>query len=141
MAQAFDVETTINRSADDVWKTLTDWTRAAEWMRGIDSMTANGPNEVGTELLFRARGKDRPATIAAIDESTRSLTLRSVQGGVTADYRYRMEPVADGTARVHLAADCATTGVWSLFAPLLRLMMKRTDSGQLEDLKKLMESG
>lgn len=139
MSQAFEVTTTINRPAEEVWASLVDWSKASQWMSGIDSMTANGPNEAGTELVFRARGKDRPSSIAAIDPG-RSVTLRSVQGGVTADYRYRVEPVTDETTKVDLNADCSTTGMWSIVGPLLRIMMKRTDSGQLEGLKQLMEA-
>lgn len=139
MAQAFDVETTINRSAGEVWSTLVDWSRAGQWMPGIDSMTAGGPNEVGTELMFRARGKDRPSSIAAIKPG-RSVTLRSVQGRVTADYRYYVDPIDDNTTRVRLDAECSTSGLWSAAGPLLRMAMKRTDSGQLEALKAMMES-
>lgn len=139
MTQAFAVKTTINRPVDDVWRTLVDWSLAPRWMPGVDSMVANGPNEVGTELLFRARGKDRPSTIAALDVG-RAITLRSVQGGVTADYRYRVEPAGDSATVVHLDADCSTTGVWSVIGPLVRSAMKRTDSGQLEALRELLES-
>ena len=139
MAQAFDVTTIINRPADEVWATLVDWSKAPLWMRAVDSMTANGPNEAGTELVFRARGKDRPSSILAFDPG-RSVTLRSVQGGVTADYRYRVDPEGDTTARVNLNADCSTTGVWTIVGPLLRLMMRKTDSGQLDALKKMMEA-
>lgn len=139
MTRAFAVKTTIDRPADEVWATLVDWPQAGRWMSGVESMVADGPDEVGTELRFRARGKDRPSSIAAIDPG-RSITLRSKQGGVTADYRYRVEPKDDSTTVVHLDADCATTGVWSLVGPLLRIAMRRTDSGQLEALKELVES-
>lgn len=139
MTQAFAVKTTIGRPAAEVWATLVDWPRVGRWMPGVESMVAKGPNEVGTELVFRARGKDRPSSIAAI-EPGRAITLRSVQGGVTADYRYRVEPVSETVTDVHLDADCSTAGIWSAVGPLLRLMMKRTDSSQLEDLKKLLES-
>lgn len=108
-------------------------------MSGVDSMMAGGPNEVGTELMFRARGRDRPSSIAAI-EPGRSVTLRSVQGGVTADYRYRLEPVSESVTDVGLDADCSTTGLWSVAGPLLRFAMKRTDSGQLEALKEMLEA-
>ena len=139
MTQAFAVTTTISRPADEVWAALVDWSQAARWMPGVDSMTADGPNEVGTELVFRARGKDRPSSIAALD-SGRAITLRSAQGGVTADYRYRVEPVGESATAVHLDAECSTTGAWSVIGPLLRMAMKRTDSGQLEALKTMLES-
>ena len=139
MAKAFAVTTTIDRASEEVWAALVDWSRAPTWMRGIDSMTASGPNEIGTDLLFRARGKDRPASITAI-EPGRAITLRSVQGGVTADYRYRVDPIDGSRTAVLLEADCSTTGLWSAIGPLLRFVMKRTDLGQLEALKEMVES-
>lgn len=139
MTKAFDVDTTIGRPAGEVWATLTDWANAGRWMRGVDSLTAHGPHEAGTRLTFRARGKDRTSMIAHIDPG-RSITLRSMQGGVTADYRYRLEPVGNDSTRVRLEAECSTTGSWSLVGPVLRAVMKRTDSGQLENLKAVMEA-
>ncbi len=140
MAQAFAVETTINRPADEVWATLVDWPNAGRWMGGVESMSADGPNEVGTRLTFRARGKDRPSSITAIDPG-RSITLRSIQGGVVADYRYRLEPLGEQATRACLDADCSTSGLWSIVGPILRMAMKRTDSGQLDSLKAVVEAG
>jgi len=139
MPKAFAVEATIDRPADQIWSALTDWPNAYLWMPGVDAMAASGPTEVGTELSFHARGKDRPALISALDPG-RAITLRSVQGGVTADYRYTIEPAGDGRSQVHLDADCATTGLWSIVGPVLRMMMKRTDAGQLERLKAVVEA-
>ena len=112
---------------------LTDWDRAGEWMNGIDWIRADGPLEPGTQLLFHSRGKERPSEIAAIDPG-RSLTLRSVQGPVGADYTYTVSAAGDGT-RLELVADCTITGPMKLLSPLLRWVVKRTDGNQPADLK------
>jgi uncharacterized protein YndB with AHSA1/START domain len=90
MARAFAVTRKIDRPVDVVWSRLTDWDRAAPWM-GVDAIRAEGATAVGTTLRFTARGKDRTSEIAALAPG-RSVTLRSRQGGVTADYIYGVEP-------------------------------------------------
>ena len=99
-------------------------------MPGIDELHANGPTEVGTKLSFHARGKDRPSEIVALDPGRR-VVLRSVQGGVTADYEYSVEVVSEAVTNVRLVANCATSGfLWGLAGPFLRLAMQRNDSKQ-----------
>jgi uncharacterized protein YndB with AHSA1/START domain len=140
MATAFSVHSTIDRPADEVWAALTRWAEAPTWMSGIDSMAADGPTEVGTKLTFHARGKERPSEIVAVDEG-RSVVLRSVQGGVSADYTYSVEPVDEQTTRVSLVAECTTTGAWTLVGPLMRYGVRRTDGGQTDALERWIEGG
>jgi uncharacterized protein YndB with AHSA1/START domain len=129
MVQAFTATRLVDHPADEVWRQLTDWDRAAGWL-GVDSIRADGPTEVGTTLRFVTRDKERTSEIAAV-EPGRSITLRSTQGGVTADYRYTVEPAGDAS-RVSLAADVRASGVWALAGPLIRMAIRRTDSGQLD---------
>jgi len=112
-----------------VWARLIDWDFAARWMPGVDALHAQGPTEIGTTLTFTTRGKERAGQIAALDLG-RSITLRSVQAGVTADYVYRCMPNSDGT-RVSLVADCRMTGPVRLLSPMIRSAIRRADSGQL----------
>jgi len=59
---------------------------------------------------------------------------------VTADYAYSCEPEGD-RARVSLIADCSTEGVLlALAGPLLRLVVRRTDGGQIEAPKRVIEA-
>ena len=87
MTEVFTAEITIDHPVDAVWARLIDWDTAAQWMPGVDALRAQGPTVAGTTLVFTTRGKERAARIAALDPG-RSITLRSVQGGVTADYVY-----------------------------------------------------
>jgi uncharacterized protein YndB with AHSA1/START domain len=129
MTRAFAATREIDRPAEQVWARLTDWDRAAGWL-GVDSIRADGPTAVGTTLRFTTRGKERTSEIAALDPG-RSITLRSRQGGVTADYTYGVEPTAAGS-RVTLVAEVATRGAWTLAGPMIRTAIRRTDSGQLD---------
>lgn len=140
MAAAIDTEVTIDKPVDVVWERMTDWDRSGDWMPGVDGVEADGETVAGTTLTFRARGKDRTATVLDV-EPGRALTLRSIQGGVTADYRYLVEPVGDGRSRAQLVAECRTSGLWSLVGPLLRVAIRRTDSSQMLKLKAAVESG
>jgi carbon monoxide dehydrogenase subunit G len=130
MTEIFTAESTIARPVEAVWARLTDWDRAPQWMAGVDALRADGPTAIGTTLTFTARGRQRTSRIAALDPG-RSITLRSIQGGVTADYAYACVPHGDGT-RVSLVADCRMTGPVRLLAPAIRSAIRRADSGQLE---------
>lgn len=138
---ALSTRETIGARPDEVWAALTDWDNAPEWMPGIDSMTAEGDLARGTQITFRARGRDRRSTIAGV-EPGRSLLLRSEQGGVTADYSYELNGTDDDRTEVSLVATCRTRGpIWSAAAPLLRIAMRRADRSQLVRLKALVETG
>ena len=93
-------------------------------------LRAHGPTAVGTPLVFTARGKERTGQIAALDPG-RSVTVRSTQGGVTADYRYTCVRLGEST-RVTLVAEVTMSGPWRLLGPVIRLAVRRSDSGQLD---------
>jgi uncharacterized protein YndB with AHSA1/START domain len=131
MTQAFRRERVIEAPVDEVWRRLTDWDRAAGWL-GVDAIRADGPTRPGTTLRFTARGKEHTSEITALDPG-RSITLRSQQGGVTADYTYAVAADPGGT-RVTLTADVGTRGGWWLAGPMIRGAIRRTDSGQLDAL-------
>lgn len=139
MHTAFTATTEVARPSDDVWATLTDWDRAQAWMPGTTDLRADGPTTPGTTLTFTARRGQRRATITEVDPG-RQLVLRSEQGPVTADYRYRVADSGPGRATVTLVADCAVRGPLALFAPLLRRSLRRTDGDQLEALRAAVEA-
>ena len=130
MTQAFAAETTIDRPIDAVWSRLTDWDTASRWMPGVDALRARGPTAVGTPLVFTARGKERTGQIAALDPGS-SITVRSTQGGVTADYHYTCVRLGEST-RVTLVAEVTMSGPWRLLGPAIRRAVRRSDAGQLD---------
>lgn len=140
MSLAFEVAEEIGRPIDEVWAALTDWNNASQWMPGVDQLRAHGETAAGTQITFRARGKERPSAIARC-EPGRSIVLRSVQGSVTADYAYELAPAGHDSTRVTLIAKCQSEGIfWRLFFPLLRIAMRRVDGPQLANLKMYIES-
>lgn len=109
-------------------------------MNGVESMRAENGTELGGILSFEARGKTRRSEIAAV-EPGRLIALDTEQGAVTARYTYRLDPAATAT-RVRLTAELGTAGfVSNLLAPLIRMAVRRTDSGQLEALRAAIEQG
>ena len=72
--------------------------------------------------------------IVALDPG-RSITLRSKQGGVTADYTYAVEPSGAGS-RATLTADVRTSGLWALLGPVIRAAIRKEDAGQLDALER-----
>jgi uncharacterized protein YndB with AHSA1/START domain len=133
MVEAFAVDRVVDQPADQVWRHLTDWAGAARWL-GVDSISADGPTAIGTTLRFVTRGRERTSEISALDVG-RTITLRSRQGGVTADYTYTVEPAPPGT-RVGLVADVRTSTAWTPAGPLIRAVIRRTDAGQLDALRR-----
>lgn len=131
MTTAFTSSARIDRPAEEVWRRLTDWEHAAGWL-GVDSVTADGPTAVGTSLRVHTRGKEQRSAITMLDPG-RSVTLRSQQGGVTADYTYTVEP-AEGGSRLTLVADLGMRGAWVLAGPALRAAIRRSDQGQVDAL-------
>jgi uncharacterized protein YndB with AHSA1/START domain len=138
MSRAFTVSEVIDSPTDRVWQVLVDWSLAPSWMPGVDSVTA-GQVATGAVLRFRSRGREQVSKVTAI-EPGRRLTLTSERGGVRADYQYSVAAESGGT-RVTLDVDCVTRGAWKAAGPLLRVVIRRADSGQVSALKRFVETG
>ncbi|MDE2965973.1 MAG: SRPBCC family protein [Chloroflexota bacterium] len=139
MTRTISTSETINRPPEEVWDVLTDWPGAVRWMNGIESMSIDGETAEGARVRFFTRGQDRESMITQC-ESGRSVTLRSEQGSVTADYRYSIEAVGESSSRVSLEADCQFSGLtFRLLGPLIRIAIRRTDGGQIAALKRVIE--
>lgn len=135
MALLFDVSETIDRPIEDVWKYLSDPSLFAVWMPGVESSRAQGsePITAGSTFVFVARGAERTAQVVDY-EPQKKISLRSIQGPITATYEYRLSPDGDGTS-VSLVADCSARGWGVLIAPLVRILARRADQNQLIHLK------
>ncbi len=141
MTRTLSVEEEIQRPAAEVWEGLTDWDNASRWMPGVESMAADGETTTGTKLTFRARGGERSSAIVHCDAGN-SIVLRSVQGGVTADYRYEVHDINGRSTLVTLVADCHVKGLWlRIISPLLRIAIRSTDGKQLRLFKAMIEGG
>lgn len=140
MARTISTSETIDRPAEEVWAVLTDWSSAVRWMNGIESMSIDGETAEGSQVRFFTRGQERSSLITHCDPG-RSITLRSTQDGVSADYTYAVEALDDTRTRVSLEAECHFSGLrYRLLAPLIRLAIRRTDGGQIAALKRVVEA-
>jgi hypothetical protein len=109
-------------------------------MKGIDRMGPVGPKAIGegAKLEFIARGAGRSSTIN-VWQPPRRLVLTSTQGGVSAAYDYTCKPTTEGGTEIALDARCTAEGfVWKLLHPLIALLMRRSDGGQLASLARVM---
>ena len=139
MTQTISVAETINRRPEHVWAVLTDWPGAVRWMNGIESMSIDGETAEGAHVRFFTRGQNRDSLITHC-EPGRSITLRSQQGGVSADYTYSIEPAGESSSRVSLEAECHFSGLrFRLLGPLIGFAIRRTDGGQIAALKRVIE--
>lgn len=139
MAKTISVSETIDAPPDHVWEVLTDWPGAVRWMNGIESMSIEGETVEGARVHFFTRGQDRESVITHC-EPGRSVTLRSQQDGVTAEYRYSIEPAGESSSLVSLEADCQFRGLqYLLLGPVIRFAIRRTDGGQIAGLKRMIE--
>jgi carbon monoxide dehydrogenase subunit G len=130
---AFIASATVERPTAEVWARLTDWPAAPAWMPGVESILVSGP-----ELTFRTRGRDRTGRIEIV-EPGQTVVVHSSQGGVSAAYTYSCVSEG-GRTKVTLTADCHAKGVWRPLAGLLRAAIRRSDSGQLTALKRMIEA-
>ncbi len=131
-----DESVDIARPIHEVWCTLTDWSRAGEWLPNV-SECGPSPTEQGASLPFRYQGQ---AAVAVIEEVRvpEHLVIRRPNGPIDAWFTYDLSPTADGTT-VRLHADLRTKKGIGLMAWLLRRFLARTDRHQLRRLKAVVE--
>ncbi len=131
----FAVDEMIDAPIDEVWRYLTEPALMTRWMTSIDDIRTadNEPLHEGSKMLFSARGADRMSEVTAF-RPNELMTLRSVQGPVTAVYQYALKPNGSGTD-ARLEATCDADGIFKIFGPLLRYLIRKSDGGQLASLK------
>ena len=76
----FSSTVVINRPVDHVWKHLTDWERAPQWMRGIESCAAPDGLSPGKTLCFGARGAERQSIVRELVQHKKLKNPRQSRG-------------------------------------------------------------
>ena len=136
---AIDTSTSVAAPPHEVWRALTDWSRAPRWMPGVQQLRASGATLApGTTLTFTGRGKERTAVVEE-GAAPGHLVLVARSGPVTATYRYRLLPEADGRTRLGLVAEVRVGGPLALLAPVIRRSIAREDGVQPDRLRALVE--
>lgn len=137
----FETTEKITAAPNVVWRHLTEPALMGVWMFG-DAAAVRSANEEplarGAQLIFKARGAVRTSEVVEY-EAERRLVLRSAQGSIAATYTYEITPERAGTfATLNVA--CTAHGLNKLLAPLIRPLIRISDSKQLESLKKAIKN-
>lgn len=146
----FACSVTIQRPIEEVFAVLTDPTRSPEWskhsVRG--ELLTDGPPRVGSRRRTVVKGFAGIGTMESVFEVTeidplRAVALRQVSAswGGSGATRYTFTPVEEGT-RVDWTWELNPSGAMKLLmgGPVLE-MTRRMFQSDLENLKRLMESG
>lgn len=145
----FTCSVTINRPIEEVFAVLTDPTRSPEWskhsIRG--ELLTEGPPRVGSRRRTVVKGFGGIGTMESVFEVTeidplRAVALKQVSAswGGTGATRYTFTPV-DGGTRVDWAWELNPTGVMGLLMGPMLGLARRMFQSDLENLKRLMETG
>lgn len=138
--EIFSEKVVIDSTLQEVWNYFIHLDHNGEkWMPGISKIEKESSGDItsGTKFSFYTRGKAHTSTITEIEEENKA-TLTSVQGGFRADYTYTFQRGSEGT-EITLQANCEAKGFSKMFAPLVKVAIKKADSGQLTHFKEAFE--
>src|SRR5262245_59538680 len=142
--RSFIYTTYIERSPEQVWDYMMDFSQASRWrnlVRQIDVLTP-GPLRVGSEMLvtFDVMGKvKRIVSEVWALEPARRWGVRNIEQNVTAVFEYILEPELTGT-RDTFTCDVRPNGVMWLMLPWLLKINRARYTQQLPNLKQEVES-
>lgn len=139
-----EAHVTIARPIDDVSRFLSNPQNEAQWHEGVLSQTlvSGVPGIVGARYkrIFQARGKPHEALVELTEINPRhKIVLRSDPGPVQVTATLQLEAVPEGT-QVTSVADVQTQGFTRLMRPFIAMDFKRAVRGNLQTLKRLLES-
>jgi uncharacterized membrane protein len=147
VADEIDVLTqmVIRRPVDVVAAYAGDPANAPRWYANIRSVKwlTPPPVAVGTRLAFAAGflGRQLAYTYQVAEfEPGRRLVMRSADGPFPMETTYAWEPTDDGATRMTLRNRGRPTGFARFTAPAIAAAMRRTNSGDLDRLKRLLEA-
>lgn len=137
MKEIFTESIIIDSRLESVWNYFVNLEEnATKWMNGIPSMEKETPGVIkeGTNFVFQARGKEHSTTISEFDPM-KKIMLTSIQGSFQADYLYIFTNQGNST-KIALIAKCKAKGASKILSPLIKMAIKKSDSGQLANFKK-----
>lgn len=141
--RSFAYTTHIDRSPEQVWAYMMDFSKAPRWrnlVRQVDVMTP-GPVRAGTELkiTFDVMGKTRTAVSEVwAFEPARRFGVRNTEHNVTGVFDYVLTPQSGGTG-VTFSCDIKPHGWMWLLLPLLIRSNRMRYAQQLPTLKQEVE--
>lgn len=139
---------TIKRPVEDVFAVLTDPTLSSRWSANAikSELITPGPPGVGSRRRALAKGPfggtmENVMEVTELEPNRKvALELVSAPWGGTGRTWYTFTP-ADGGTRVDWTWEMEPAGVWKLIVPAFVPMFRRLFQRDLDNLKRMMESG
>ncbi len=138
-------EVLIERPVDVVAGYAGDPTNAPEWYVNIDSVDwqTGPPVALGSRMDFVARflGRRLSYTYEIVELSLpHRLVMRTAEGPFPMETSYEWAAAGEGTTRMTLRNRGEPSGFASVAAPMMAAAMRRANSKDLANLKRLLES-
>lgn len=140
---AFRFSEIIAAPREEVFNVIANPTKAREYLDAIVDSVKISDGPIGVGSIFRETRTVNEKTLTAdlvitsmVEPSEVSVT--SEAEGVTATYRYELEPDPAGT-RVTWTCELGATGLRRMFLPIMAALMKREDGDHLVRIKSYIE--
>jgi uncharacterized membrane protein len=140
------VENVVVRPREEVARYASDWRNDPLWIGGVTEarQVTEGAFGVGTQVLrvasFLGRRIEYVTEVVEHDPGA-GLAMRAVRGPFPLDVAYEFEDAGGGETRMRIRARGDASGFYRLAGPLLSRAVKRSIAGDVERLKRLLESG
>jgi hypothetical protein len=140
----YEVSTLINRPLAEVFQFVTNVANQPRWQSSSLENTQLTPGPMAAGVTTQHVGKwlgrryVSKGLVTEFEPNSR-WAYKSLDGPYQLEMRYRFETEPDGT-RLTMVADGEDAGFFRLPAPLLRFFAQRVLQGDLDRLRKVMES-
>lgn len=141
-----EVDTTIDRPAEEVFAYASDIERQPEWVAPLteSEKTSSGPTGLGTTYRqvakFMGRRMELSCEITGYDPPT-LYAFQAQNGPMHMEMRFTLTAEGPDTTRVTQVAEGESAGFFKLADPILARSMKKQFVADLETLKTILESG
>jgi uncharacterized protein YndB with AHSA1/START domain len=146
MALDVTAQARIDAPPADVAAVQFDPERDPEWIGGVDrvELITRPPLAEGSEVRrlggFMGRRIEWVMRVEAFEPATR-VAMHALRSPFPMDVEYRLEPLDDGRAtRASIRIQGEARGMYGLMGPLTGTMVRRSVTGDLRRLKRIVES-
>ena len=129
----------IQATSEAVWSYVTDFSKAAQWMTGVQSLVRLDEGDIGrgSHLHLMSGGRLREVTVSYW-QTGKCFALTAELGDVRTTFTYRIENVAE-ISSLELSIECSFSGLKQFLAPLIRWLIHRRGAKQLPNVKSQLE--